>query len=247
MNNWWRTLLLTVFATLVFFVSTWPAKQLLHFVPKSQQPSYSRLQGSLWSGSADQLVLKHIRLGKVHWDAQLPQRAALTYRWQIDSGHSIGQGLVDIFGNQHLSLRQVRAQLDLEKWLDMLVSAKLPLPVSGKGQVKLKRLELNNQKITDLQGQLEIHQLELSQQALGDLHIEFTTEDNGNIIATLSDQGGPLQVSGSITLSIKNRYRLNILIGARNPKDPLNNLISFMGKSAPNGKRRITNTGEFTF
>jgi hypothetical protein len=247
MASWWRTLLLILLATAAFLAATFPINQALHFVPETQHPSYRSLQGTLWSGSAEQLVIKNLALGKIHWTAQFPHRPALTYRWQIDSGHSIGKGSVDLFWTQKLSLHQVRAQFDVEKWLDMLLPVKLPLPVSGKAHLTLKQLDWENQTITDLQGQLDIHQLELSKQALGDFHIAFTTADNGDILATLSDQGGPLQVSGTITLSTDKRYRLSLLIGARNPQDPLNNLISFLGKSAPEGQRRITHSGAFSF
>lgn len=121
------------------------------------------------------------------------------------------------------------------------------LPLDGILELNLAILRLNEKgRLHAAQGTIRLVQARstLGQPvALGDFVIELTTRDEA-ILGDVTDSGGPLKVTGTLTLTPDNRYRFVGEISTRDKNNPhLQQALSLLGQPGRDGTRRIDVTG----
>jgi len=217
----WHWIAVGVGAYLAFTLSSFPAATAYAwFAPPTVQ--LAGIEGTLWSGraaggSAAELALRDVRW-RVHAWPLLLGRVAADLRAQLDDG----------FVSAHVQATRRRVQLS-----DVQVSTSLPtlrnvLPVAGmRGTVSFKNgaldLDLVRGWPTKLVGELTLAQLEAPPLIagprgklvpLGNYAVRFVDGTDG-IKAILNDTGGPLEVSGTLTLDAERAFLLDALIKPR--------------------------------
>ena len=242
-----RYLIWGLAAYFLFLIATFPAEIALGLALRGQTDiGVSNVEGTLWSGSAGTIATRKASVGPVVWDwrptAVLLGRLEYDTFFQLAGGGGearVGRGLFD-----GLYLKALEGNLNgaqLTQWV-----AVPGTQLGGSILVDLPRAEFSDGTVTGLEGSIVwenasiIAPVEL---ALGTLQVELSEQD-GQLIGTVSDRGGPIAVSGAVALHNGNRYGLNAKIKPRADADPaLQDALGLLGQPDRAGNYAISYSG----
>jgi general secretion pathway protein N len=248
-NNRWSWLALGVGAYLAFTLAAFPAGTALRwFAP---QIELNGIRGTLWSGSAANGKIGSMPLQDLRWNVRA---------WTLLTGHvgaNVEARLSDGFVSTALTASTRHVQFNDLRGGTSLDTLATVLPVRGmRGQasVALSSLEIENGWPTRVLGQLKLAGLEVapfganggaSMVPLGDYTITFGEAPPRSIAARFVDNGGPLEVAGSVTVSPAREYKFDALIKPRaGASEPLVEGLKIMTPDPDSeGRRRLTLTG----
>lgn len=215
---------------IVFVIARLPAEQFTARLPPVLQ--LAGATGTLWSGQARQLAWQGAPVGQLRWDWQPTALLSgeMAYGINLDGPGRELQAVVAQAPDGSQSLQDIRLQLEAEQlqpWLprrDALPRGRIELvspmmrivrgwPQSGQGRVHWQDAELV--------GALPM--------LLGSLSADIEVVD-GRIMAVLSDDGGPLELSGTAELGADRLYRVDARLRARaDADDNLRTTLSLLG------------------
>jgi len=239
-------LALGVGAYLAFALSAFPAGTAVRwFVPPPV--ALNGIQGTVWSGSAASGTIGELPVQDVRW--HLRPWTLLTGR----VGANVEARLADGFLNTGVTASTSRVQFNDLRGGTSLATVALMLPVRGmRGQasVALSSLELENGWPVHILGELKLAALEIANGnsksvPLGDYTVTFGEAPARNIAARFVDNGGPLEVAGTVVVDAARMYTFDALIKPRDgASQQLVDGLNVM-TSDPNseGRRRLTLTG----
>lgn len=206
------------------------------------------LEGTLWDGRARSVSFNEYPLGTLQWKLSIPPlllgRVSVDWQLQSESGY--------IAGHSGVSLSGAIVTEDAEGRLPVADAARhirlVPVPLDGMLSLRIDRLALENGKITGADGVVMWHTAAVSGSTplvLGDLGIEFATDETGKIEGKISDKGGPLQISGTVTLTQDGQYHMAATLGAGPDAPPeLRQSLSLMGRPDPKGRYKLNFSGK---
>jgi hypothetical protein len=247
----WSWLALGFGAYLAFTLAMFPASTALRwFGPPGM--TAAGVDGTLWSGSAASCSVGGVSAEAVRW--QVNAWGLFLGRLDADVEARIPDGF--LAANVAASPSSVRFS-DLRAATSLpALSAFLPAVRGMRGQtsVALDSLVLDSGWPTSVVGEVRLSGLEAAPfipdgsgrlLALGDYTVTFTPAPERELAAQFVDNGGPLQVSGSVTIDAARAYTLDALIkplpGA---SDTLVEGLKFMTTEPDaEGRRRLTMTG----
>ena len=237
-------LALTVFVLTV--LARAPARWLVAAAPSAVECQLPA--GSVWHGECARLRAPGLELTALSW--QLHPWSLLRGRLELEvhSADPRAPGAATIavgFGDQ-LSVRELRANLPLD-------SGFLPLfPAGWTGQLRLalKLVEFKAGRLDALHGTVAASALEQKNPAMefGSYELLFadTARTDGAIVGTLRDLGGPLAVTGTLTIRNGHDYELAGLAAARSQATPeLARVVEFLGPADAQGRRNYSLAGSF--
>ncbi len=248
----WRYLILGVLAYGAFLVHQLPAKLVWHWSEPWRAAAGVALQaqgiaGTLWQGEIDRLEVGGHELRQVSW--RLRPAELLLGRLAVDLYARLGGGYVQARVMRGLStevaLRDLNARLPMDAFLALAQVAALQL--DGELLLNLERLELERGLPVAAEGKIAWHGAasRFPQRVhLGNLQAQLATEGR-DIIARLSDAGGPLQLEGSLKLT-DGRYSLDIWLAARQRNSALARALRLLGRPDAKGRVRLTQSGALT-
>lgn len=251
MKRWIIYGLLVLGAYLVVLVATLPASRVYQLAAATLPPSIQLygLKGSLWSGSADTLVLASQRYRNARWQLQPLSllSGAMVFELDLDNGASLLQGRagVDIFGN--LILRNVSLQQDLG---DIQALAQVaPISLGGKISGRIDAVKMSRRQIASAQANFTLRDVAFllpRRTPWGDFKLDIEKPDSDTLVK-VRDQGGPLRADGLITIDDANQYQINIALEAAADASPdLIQGLNYVGPRGGDGKTRLTNGGSLT-
>jgi len=223
-----------------------PARWLVAFAPKSiecQLPA-----GSVWQGECARLRAPGLELTALGWKLHPWSLLRGRLELEVHSGDPRAPGAATIaagFGSS-LSVRDLRADLPVD-------SGFLPLfPAGWSGQLRLALdvLEFKVGRLSALRGTVAANSLEQKNPAMpfGSYELRFAgaAEAGAAIVGTLRDTGGPLAVSGTLTIRNGHDYELSGLASARpEATAELAKAVEFLGPADPQGRRAYSLAGTF--
>lgn len=249
MSRAWRYLLLGIAVYLAALVATFPAQRALQLAAPalaSARIEPTGVEGSIWNGrAATVLVDGRFPLEAIRWELELlPLLAArLAGDWYAGIGVGGLQGAVSA-GAEQVTLSRVEGQLPISAVAPLLP---LPLPVAGDLAVNLASLTLAGGRPVAAEGSVVWSRAAVTAPqavALGDLRVTLTPREGGGISGRLSDGGGPLELSGEITIEPGGAYRVTASVGTRPDAAPaLAQALPLLGRRGPGGKYLITYNG----
>lgn len=246
----WSWLALGLGAYVAFTVATFPAGTALRwFAPPGI--AFAGVGGTLWSGSAASCSFDGFTAEALRW--RVRPAALFLGRLSAAVEARIPDGFVS--GNVSASPSGVR-------FSELRAATSLPalgalLPVRGmRGQANLvfDSLVLANGWPAAAVGELKLAGLETmplipdgsgALLPLGNFTVTFAPAPPGEVAATFVDDGGPLEVQGTLTLDAARRYAIDALIEPR-PDAPgtLVEGLKFMTTDPDaEGRRRLNLTG----
>lgn len=250
MSGRWSWVALGVGAYVAFALASVPAGVVVQAIVPSEVV-VAGLQGTVWSGSAASVAAQGVTLRDVRWVLRPSQlllgRLAASVEARLPDGF-LSSDVVATPGTVRFA--NLRGGTSLPSLTDVL-------PVRGmRGQASLAldSLELAGNWPTRVVGQLRLAGLEVAPFGsngsrellpLGDYTVTFVDAPPRELAATFVDNGGPLEVSGTVKVDAARAYVLDALIEPRADADPqlVQGLSIMTAEPDAEGRRRLTLTG----
>jgi general secretion pathway protein N len=211
------------------------------------------VEGTIWNGSAAYGSAAGLSLSGLRWE--LHPVALLTGKLSLSAEAAVADGIARTSltaSSERLELTDVRVSASLESF-----SRQLNLgDVSGKVNLSLSRLELVAGVPVAVAGTLTVADLYsaplipiegVTTIPLGNFRAELTTGEQAGIVALVTDEGGPLELTGKITLAPDRSYSMDALIKPRAeaPMELVQGVELVTGEPNAEGRRRFLQQGSF--
>jgi len=210
------------------------------------QGSCAGIEGSLWSGTCETLMLNGMSLGDVNWELRPLRLLAgkLAAHLTLANGPADASGDVELGLGQEVTLRNVVAELPLDPKLLPL----MPATLQGRAHAQLALVRLEHGALRELAGTLEAHDLidtAGNRTPLGSYVVTFPGGSD-SLTGQLHDVDGPLALEGTLKLTPQPGFELAGLIATRRDAPPeLVNNIRFLGTPDASGRRPFSISGTF--
>lgn len=241
----WTVVTVIVFAA--FLVWTLPARHVLGWFSDGQL-AVQGVEGSAWHGRVLRLAVNQQAVGPLVWqfDPVMLFTGRTEYRVYVQSGNGGGELRtgISLFGTRYVRDAQLSVPAaDLAQQLRLnLVS------LGGNFQTDIQDLSFSDGWIDALEGQIVWHDAQVQQPnqvALGNLQMQLSLRE-AQIVGALSDQGGPLELSGEVIIGQDKSYQLNALVKARDGADPqLQQALQMLGSPDAQGRYPLQLSGTF--
>lgn len=245
----WSWIALGTGAYLAFVLAAFPAGAALRWLAPPSIVA-AGVEGTVWNGRAATLSVGGLAVEQLRWRlrpaALLLGRVAASVEGRIPDGFVSG----DVEAStSRVAIRNLRGAASLPS-----LSAFLPLRgIRGQASVVLESLELVDGWPASIVGELKVAGLEATpfmpvgggMLPLGDYTVTFTPAAERQLAAQFVDSGGPLEVSGSVTLDAARAYVLDALVKPRLNADQrlVEGLAIMTAEPDAEGRRRLTLTG----
>jgi general secretion pathway protein N len=235
--RWW---LLGAVAYLVFLGMTFPAQYLTdRLTRKLPELRLVGVEGSLFSGSAQQVNYAGSDLGAVDWhfDWLAPFSLSFGYRLHVHAEDRDLTGRLDM-GFRHTYLRGLEGRIPvsaLDRW-----SPAPPGSASGSLGVHLKELSFKAGAMDSAEGTLDLDEAVLkwpTSATLGSFHADLGPGSGGGIKAVIADTASPLKLQATLELGATGAYHLSGVLGPKDPSDQATrNLLAGLGRPDSTGQ-----------
>lgn len=201
------------------------------------------VSGSIWNGSAQNLVIKDNDLGHVKWKVK-PLQSLISFSlkssFNINGKQLNADGIAAITPSKKMILDETRFDVDARYLNNYQKQAKLSGDI--KGTIKHTEIDLNSEtkKLPILDAIIDWKQATVSSLLLnlteGDYHIIITPDAEGLLI-TPSSKEAPLDINGKINLSNKWILTPNIKLNSKDQK--IAGMLKLAGKTQGDGSTLI--------
>jgi len=237
-------------ALLIFIMILAPATLVFSALPGTSI-SASGVSGSLWNGSARKVSINGFSLNATRWTIKPLALLAGALELRLTTGWPGGEFEGDLSARITGSLQVKNASLFAS--LSEL-SAALGLPASGRLSLNIESLAIDNNWPTQAIGSLNLRGLAAVQPGsspivLGDYAVAFANtvvNDENPMIGNITDNGGPLELNGQITLTAPNQYLLETTIRPQaNAAKNLKQALEFIAPADNRGEHNFNLDGSF--
>jgi len=230
-------LAIALIAYLFFLIASLPAKPVIDMLTADRDDiKIDTIRGSLWNGRAEQLVInKTYTLNKIRWNTQLWRfifgELAFDINAVFEKENASAQIGLGILGN--VVAHNIHARIDAETLTDL---AKIPLAqLEGLISLDLDTLHWQQGEIPIASGKLFWQNARLTVAEtvqLGNVHIQLVDNNENQMQATISNQGGNLKTGGTATLDKLANYNLLLTLtpSSLSSKNLTNSLNMFAKK-----------------
>lgn len=231
---------LSVVALYLFFlITTIPASLFVSWFNLPTNIKLSSISGSIWSGKANKFHYSNVDLGSIEWKLH-PLNLLLG---EISADISIVNNKQYINTELNLSpsgkieLEETRFLVDLSTLQPLTYG--MPFSYAGKvsGYFPISYIHKNN--YMGFNGKLSLSSMKLispQQQTFGDFVVDFRAEEEGLTSGQIKDTGGPLDISGQVTLNKNGLVNVSVKLTAREKSSSLEQMISFLGQKDASGR-----------
>jgi general secretion pathway protein N len=234
---------------IVFLMVLLPARVLTGFVG-SDLARFSGVDGSIWNGRVETVVVSGLQFSRVRWSLHPLQifigRLALTFETQFSGGAVSGAVALGINGS--VRLRDFEASGPIET-----IAGRLRLPAAGGRFIaRIEKLDIDNQWPSAFVGEVRVGDVPLNLIGVssgwsGSYAVNFNAEtipDDGGFVGAIVDQGGPIAISGSLALRPPANYDLVAKVKAREDAPPeLEQGLMLLGTADAGGNRELRLSG----
>ncbi|MEZ5454979.1 MAG: type II secretion system protein N [Lysobacteraceae bacterium] len=196
------------------------------------------VEGSLVNGHAAQLSWRGKVLGPLDW--HLHPMGLLQQRVQVDLDLRgevyAGQGFVDAGRDQVIRLRDVSLRLPAEHLAGLIDTPALQM--LGQLQIELANAELNHLFPTALSGDAvwkDAAVMGAAQANLGDVRVRFERQNDGRIVGTVTDSGGPLQIEQGQFSADLSGLKASARLLARDGNAQVQQALAYIGQPQSDG------------
>lgn len=205
----------------------------------------SGVDGTVWRGRAEQVSVSGIYLSPVSWRFRPVGlfAARLSYHVEADvPGGSISAD-IGLSPTGSLRLSDVQASLPLSAIVGLLPVAE----AEGRLAADLDYAVISGGWPRELVGIVSIEGLvyrPAGAGSIGNYRVEFVETDGEGLAGQLNDGGGPLEVTGRLTVSAERDYELSGQVSARQgAPQALANSLQYLGSPDAQGRREFSLAG----
>ena len=237
-----KYILIIVALYLFFLITSLPAKVVLLAMDLPDNISLTSISGTIWSGKARKLKVSGIDLGTVNWKlhplnliiGELSADVAIVNNQQYINTQ------VYLSSSGKIELEETRFLIDLS--LLQPLTYGMPFSYDGKaaGYFPISFFHKNNH--VGINGKLSLTGLTMispQYQSFGDFVIDFRAEKEGATSGQIKDSGGPLNITGQLTLKKNGQLNLSAKLAARESGSSIEKALSFLGKKDASGRVQL--------
>lgn len=240
-----RLLILGVLGFVIGLFASMPARLISYVLPPNV--SLEGVSGTVWNGSARQLVVNNIAAGKLNWSVILSgllrARLELGLDAQLPDGALSGRAALGFGGLAWLN--DVKGSLPLAYLATDFPTGML----DGRVSLMIDRVELLDGWPTQIKGVIALGNLVQNipaTMALGTFTASFdgSKMDDGAVRGLIETRSGPLKVDGELILAGNRSYVLESAVAAT-PDTPadLKSMLPLVGEQLADGSYRLHHTG----
>lgn len=248
----WSWLALGLGAYIAFTLATFPAGVALRwFAPEGV--TFAGVAGTLWTGSAASCSAQGMTLEALRWRVRplslFLGRLSANVEAKIPGGFVSGDVSA---GPSSVRFSDLRAATSLPALAGVLPRALRS--IRGQATVALESLVLEDGQLASVTGELKLAELEApalisngsgALVQLGNYTATFVPAPEGQLSARIVDNGGPLEVSGTVSLDVQRNYAIDALVKPRAgaPEMLVEGLKYMSSDPDAEGRRRLNQTG----
>lgn len=245
-----RLILLGISSYLFFLIAQAPASLLADIVPADSGIQFGRLSGTLWQGQADSLRIGQHAVEQLQWS--LSSWRLLTGKLSADVSARYRQ--LPVRSRASLSLSGTLSLDQLQGRLDAAVAGELAnIPVArldGNIEFVIDHAEFSRGTVPAVSGIINWRQATISiaeTVSLGEVKIRLQDDTDVPLQATISNQGGELQIAGRVSVSDSGDYRLKLdLTPAAASRPNIRHSLTMFARPQGNGSFQINNSGHLS-
>lgn len=235
---------------LLFLIILFPATLGWKLVPHSlkQHAQLSGIEGSIWNGSAERLVIGHVQAGRIEW--RLSPWSLLLGKLSTDVRLERGQenlnGHITLLSDTEFTASDLRLSLNGE------TLGGLTAPYLLHGHIRADISTLSYQKARKIQADGHIllrdaHVEGPQSFVLGRIDVQVKPEAEGSMLK-FSNQDSPLDVNGSIRLKGNGSYSMKLgILNRDSQRKDINNALRVLGKPDATGRVQLKYFGNLRF
>ena len=227
-------------------VAQLPAYQAYRWFGINEHLRLSGLSGTVWQGQAAKLSVGGYPLGALKW--RLHPAELLVLRLTVDLEVNGSDGSASALVTRPIS--GVTTELSglgitlPASWLQLVLQEPF-FQFQGRIEMQFQKLNLaEDGSINVLLGRMHWRQAAVAGNivtALGDLTIDWHGEA-GVLVGEMSDNGGPLDLAGSVTVA-DGRYQVAARLAARTDNQPLRQALNVLGRPDRDGSLALNIEG----
>ncbi len=246
-----RTHLPLIAAGLAAFVVTLiaglPARFLTQLLPANV--TVGMLDGTFWSGRADSLAVDGNHLGALRWRLRPLQlfRGRLALDAELNRSDGEARGRLGLgFGNR-IEARNLTAHLPVAAFPTGIA----PSGWSGVVQADLDKLSFRRGDLPQIEGTIELRDLRAPPPdgaAIGSYRLVFDegSRQDEQLVGTLDDLEGPMQVTGTLSLGADRSYVVEGMVAPRaGASEAVTGTLRFLGEPDAQGRRPFSLAGTY--
>ncbi|MCW5569879.1 MAG: type II secretion system protein N [Steroidobacteraceae bacterium] len=243
----WRLATVAVVVVIATVAARWPLAWTTRWLPDSVQCGVPA--GSLWHGRCGALTIAGLPLGDTSWQVRLLPLLRGTLAATLVSRQGADQFSADL--EWRPDGRRILRNVDAELTLGAGLLSRSAFGLAGRAQVRLGRVVLRDRRVLDLAGLVSVRRLAQGNTPLGDYEVRFPEvppAGNGTKAPAgqLRDIGGPLGVTGTITLTDEPGYVVAGMVTTRADTAPaLAAQIAYLGTPDAQGRRPFSLAGTY--
>lgn len=246
MKRIWPLVVLGLATYLILAIVTLPASVILSRLPPSIVTA--GVEGSLWSGRAQLVQVAGTQVGSVSWKLQALPLFAARIRTDLKIARNDG------FAEARLSMPMSGGAVSLSNLTASVPLSALPTSVAPGGwtgtvNARLAKLQLDESGWpTQVEGTVEVHDLTGPARRpanVGSYKATFPPAPAGDeLVGALADQGGPLEIAGSIRLKADRSYLIEGSVAPRpEASRSMTDSLRFLGEADAQGRRPFSLAG----
>ncbi len=235
---------------LLFLVYQFPASLGWSLAPQhmKNQIHLSGLQGSIWNGSANNIVINNISGGSLDWQLS---------PWSLLLGRVSGnirlsrqgewmEGRVTLMTAGRLEARDLKINLNGET----LAQITTPYLLHGDIMGDISTLDYEPGKTIQASGKIQLGNADIEGPQslnLGNVHTEIQPEGEGSQVS-IKNQDSPLDIKGTLKLNGNGSYRMTLgVLNRDNTRQDINHALKVLGKPDATGRIQLTYYGKLGF
>lgn len=224
---------------LVFLVILFPASLGWKLAPDSikRQVQITGIQGRIWNGSAQGLIVNRNDLGKLSWTLS---------PWTLLTGSAAGSFIIDrepeeLTGDYRVSGpgKFTLSNVDLRMLGESLEQLTRPFILHGSITASFDSIRYSSGETLHLDGTVNLNytQVEgLQDIQLGDIEAMVQPEGNGSI-ASFTNKASPLNIQGKVEMNPNGQMNLTLgLMNQDRTRKDLDNILAVIGKPDVSGR-----------
>ena len=218
--------LLGLLAYALFLLSSLPAAHAWSLLSRHMPAQAYGLSGTLWNGQAAVVLQEQRRLEAVQWELRpaslLTGRLGADIQARLPDGRLRSEVVATPTGR--VTARQLRLDMpaaELVQWAGL--AGRLPVQLAGRFDVLMRELVLVDQRLEQADGLVNWHAANVRFGSLalplGDLALRLEPTADGATGGTLVNQGGAVDLSGTLQIGQDGRFVLDLTTRARDAVD----------------------------
>jgi len=242
-------IILAISSYLFFALASTPAAKVISLAQNNFNlpAKFYGVQGSIWNGRADNLIVQNHRIDQLKWSlnpaALLLANISADIRASIKEQNIVGHISVNMSGE--IQAEDLRATLSAEDVQQLIA---MPFgELGGKFVLNIESLNWSGEGIPDTTGTIKWRQARLTlvdTVDLGQVLVKINPDDNNGLLIKVENKGGMLSIDGKLTLSDKKQYKLQLdLNPASNANANIKQSLAMFAKRQSNGSYRFKQNG----